>query len=347
MECFGIIKKPVATIYGEAGKTREDEKGCLSTISDEGLYGMSCRVLSREGIWSYVITYYGYAGFVETENLKLCTEKEIKEYLAKPLAVISGRQVDVLSLPKVQGVPFMTLGTGCIVELAEPEKEAQKMENGWCKIRLLSGEEGYIPWRFVEKKWFTEDYLWKKPEEVLTNLKEVSKRSREAVGGQADFSLQILLEKYYKGDEEAFRNHLEATAKEYLGTQYRWGGRSMEGIDCSGLVSMAYMRSGVIAYRDAAIAAGYALERIPVDFVEEDGQRVFSLENLESGVMKKGDALYFPGHIAMYLGEGKYIHSTAKAGSNGVVINSLRPEDENYRKDLHGSLYAVAGVRKK
>ena len=38
-----------------------------------------------------------------------------------------------------------------------------------------------------------------------------------------------------------------------------------------------------------------------------------------------GDLLYFPGHIAMYIGDGKYIHSTGKAGSGGVVINSLNP----------------------
>ena len=59
---------------------------------------------------------------------------------------------------------------------------------------------------------------------------------------------------------------------------------------------------------------------------------------------KRGDALYFPGHIALYLGEGRYIHSTGASASGGVVINSLDPADPLYREDLVKSLYAVGSV---
>ena len=40
----------------------------------------------------------------------------------------------------------------------------------------------------------------------------------------------------------------------------------------------------------------------------------------------------------MYLGQGRYCHSTAKAGSDGVVINSFNPDDPDYREDLHHSM---------
>ena len=59
---------------------------------------------------------------------------------------------------------------------------------------------------------------------------------------------------------------------------------------------------------------------------------------------KRGDALYFPGHIALYLGEGRYIHSTGAYARGGVVINSLDPADPLYREDLVRSLYAVGSV---
>ena len=59
---------------------------------------------------------------------------------------------------------------------------------------------------------------------------------------------------------------------------------------------------------------------------------------------KRGDALYFPGHIALYLGEGRYIHSTGAARSGGVVLNSLDPADPLYREDLVKSLYAVGSL---
>ena len=43
----------------------------------------------------------------------------------------------------------------------------------------------------------------------------------------------------------------------------------------------------------------------------------------------------------MYLGNGEYIHSTGRAGDNGVTINSLFPESPVYRADLPGEIVAV------
>ncbi|SHI97932.1 C40 family peptidase [Lutispora thermophila] len=124
-------------------------------------------------------------------------------------------------------------------------------------------------------------------------------------------------------EEDVVRKSLLDIAFLYMGTQYRWGGKSTMGIDCSGFVSMAYMLNGIIIYRDARL--------------KEEYMKSISIEEV-----KPGDALYFPGHIAMYIGDGKYIHSTGSSGR--VVINSLNPEDEDYREDLHKSLYAVGTV---
>ena len=48
--------------------------------------------------------------------------------------------------------------------------------------------------------------------------------------------------------------------------------------------------------------------------------------------------------MALYLGEGKYLHSTAKNGSDGVVINSLNPADPDYRADLDQGMTAVGTI---
>ena len=103
-------------------------------------------------------------------------------------------------------------------------------------------------------------------------------------------------------------------------------GRTFAGIDCSGLVSSAYMQCGVLIYRDAKLVEGWPMHKIPLEQA------------------KRGDALYFPGHIALYLGEGRYIHSTGAARSGGVVLNSLDPADPLYREDLVKSLYAVGSL---
>lgn len=128
--------------------------------------------------------------------------------------------------------------------------------------------------------------------------------------------------------EEYIRKELVSTACSYMGTQYRWGGKSPLGIDCSGLTFMAYYLNGIIIYRDAAIKEGYGIREINRDKIGP------------------GDLIYFPGHVAMYLLDGKYIHATARSGSDGVVINSFRKKDEDYREDLATSIKAVGSIFK-
>lgn len=114
--------------------------------------------------------------------------------------------------------------------------------------------------------------------------------------------------------EEVLRESVVKTALSYLGTQYRWGGKSPLGIDCSGLCSISYLMNGVIIYRDAKL------------------KEEFNMRSISREEMKPGDLMYWPGHVAMYIGNDKYVHSTG--ASSGVVINSLNPEDIDYREDL-------------
>lgn len=123
--------------------------------------------------------------------------------------------------------------------------------------------------------------------------------------------------------ERELRARICDTARLYWRTPYRWGGKTPLGIDCSGLTSMSYLLSGILIYRDARLMDGFPIRPIRREEI------------------KSADLLYFPGHIALYLGEGKYIHSTGKAGSDGVCINSLTPGDPAYREDLDKSMIAA------
>lgn len=127
-------------------------------------------------------------------------------------------------------------------------------------------------------------------------------------------------------NENYLRKNLVKIAYSYMGTGYRWGGKTPMGIDCSGLCFMAYYLNGIIIYRDAAIKEGFPIKKIS-----------FSL-------IKEGDLIFFPGHVAMYIGNQKYIHSTLKVGSDGVVINSLNPNDRDFRRDLSEKIIAAGSI---
>jgi len=127
-------------------------------------------------------------------------------------------------------------------------------------------------------------------------------------------------------EEETLRKALCDAAMLYHGTHYRWGGKTPMGIDCSGLCSMAYMLCGILIYRDAKIMDGFPIHEIPLEQV------------------KPGDLLFFPGHVAMYLGEGRYIHSTGRKGTDGVCINSLIPDTPGYRADLREHLLQAGSI---
>ena len=326
---FAMFARPVVTIYDLPETTKESDAGVVSTIGDEGLYGQVCQVRTEPGgvtadgitlpeTMAEVVTFYGYHGYVFASELYFCSEKELRGYLSAEL-VLAGRATDVLTLPKVQGVRLAELERGAVLRrLPDPEAEAH---TGWAKVRLVDGRSGYVrdvalePVRFSMTAVFTQE-AGRIFDEALA----------KAEGCNPEELVPRAIDRWFGGSEEAFRNALAEQAKKYLGTEYRWGGKSGRGIDCSGLVSSAYMQCGVLIYRDAKLVEGWPMHKIPLEQA------------------KRGDALYFPGHIALYLGEGRYIHSTGAARSGGVVLNSLDPADPLYREDLVKSLYAVGSL---
>jgi gamma-D-glutamyl-L-lysine dipeptidyl-peptidase len=96
-------------------------------------------------------------------------------------------------------------------------------------------------------------------------------------------------------------------ARCYLGAPYEWGGMTERGIDCSGLVHMAYRRLGRLVPRDA--------------HQQEDAGTPVGRPQL-----RRGDLVCYEGHVAFWLGEGRILHATRRQGVDGVVEEEQPPD---------------------
>lgn len=111
------------------------------------------------------------------------------------------------------------------------------------------------------------------------------------------------------GDGWLHRKHLLGNATpdwvdialSFIGTPYRWGGRTRRGVDCSGLVQIARQTGGHACRRDS-------------DMQIADTRR-------PEGAPARGDVVWWPGHIGILLDGGQLLH--ANAFHMSCVVESL------------------------
>ncbi|WME23552.1 MULTISPECIES: C40 family peptidase [Brachybacterium] len=93
-------------------------------------------------------------------------------------------------------------------------------------------------------------------------------------------------------------NAIVDAARTALGTPYAWGESSLSGMDCSGLVAYAYGQAGI-------------------DVPRTSSQQAAAGQSISQSELQPGDLVVWPGHIAIYSGDGKIIDAS---GSKQQVV---------------------------
>ncbi|MDL2252864.1 C40 family peptidase [Ruminococcaceae bacterium OttesenSCG-928-I18] len=235
----------------------------------------------------------------------------------------------------------------------------QESETGWCYLRTEHGTEGYTPlaclernadvaaaWRKYPKVTVLAPYIdvQKKPATAAPRVASLTRGgilvqlgtagegfvkvglANGGVGYTRSSYLGEVIADWKTLSEADMRWNLVETALSYNGAAYRTGGRSPLGIDGAGLVAMTYLLNGVSVPREVFLKPGGALGSVKRDALDE------------------GDVLFFRESAGVYMGDGKFVHATDRAGEEGVTVNSLRPKDGDYREDLAAHIVAIGSL---
>lgn len=199
---------------------------------------------------------------------------------------------------------------------------------GWCKRSQLATiqkkeyrkEVKYLAATHNDKLIIGDGEMWLPLGSELTGMKGGKIKPVNEVGKFKGKKLKI---------EEAALNcdTLKDAAFKYLNAPYDWGGRSIAGIDCSGLTQMAFRLCNHKLPRDASQQAN-------------EGQLVDFLQHAQCGDLaffddKDGKIV----HVGILLNDHTIIHATDTAGrvvvdridQAGIISTTLRMRTHNLR----------------
>lgn len=116
-------------------------------------------------------------------------------------------------------------------------------------------------------------------------------------------------------DENKIKNiKLYTFINDWYGVKYKYGGKTKQGVDCSGFTSILYRDVYEISLNGTASSIFYQSQTITKGYLKEGDLVFFKIENENVN------------HIGVYLQNNKFVHASVK---NGVMIDDL---DEPYYK---------------
>ncbi len=235
-----------------------------------------------------------------------------------------------------------------------------KSRDGMSYIQTPNKYLGWVRSRSLQFMTETEFYAWKKSERIVVTALESTVYENPKADNQqivSDLLIGNILEK--KGEKGKFvkismpdgrigyvqKKDVESlsqwadqkydfttiskNARQMMGRPYLWGGMSAKMADCSGFVGTAYFSNGIILPRDASQQAltGKKIKCEDWKTEAEPGDLIFI--GTKSGRVT---------HVALYLGDGQFIHSSVL-----VRVNSMDPTADNFLDYEYLSMSRIKG----
>ena len=169
-----------------------------------------------------------------------------------------------------------------------------EQENGWARVVLADGYEGYLEGEVLGEP------LPKERAHVV-----VVPQAADRYMGTWLPAPGLRTEPLAAARRKASGDAIAEAALMFLGAPYERGGVTVEGLDCSGLIQAVHRRFGLLLPRNA-------------DQQETAGEEVAYDD------AQPGDLLCYGDHIAVYLGDDRIVHA---AKTHAKVVEEAHPDD--------------------
>ncbi|MBE6934395.1 MAG: NlpC/P60 family protein [Ruminococcaceae bacterium] len=238
-------------------------------------------VLGKTGSW-YKVNYNLQNGYMHESYLRYTTREDGE----LGYGALNGNKVKIRSGPSTGHSILTTASIGDKVYIIG-------INNQWFKV-IFGNHIGYIRSDYVDLTEipYENNDSSKSPLFFRGGKSTGLKPSPEALRGESTGSLA---------------SSIIATAKQYIGVPYLWGGTTPKGFDCSGYVQYVFNKHGISLPR-----------------VSKDQYKVGTAVSKSNLI--PGDLVFFNtsgsgvSHLGIYLGSGQFIHAST---SKGVVITNL------------------------
>ena len=203
------------------------------------------------------------------------------------------------------------------------------------KFKILSKSKGWLKIKTSSDRYIgfiiDENYLYEyKPTHKISNLKaNIFNKLKNKTKYFLSFASKILIIQENKKFVEFEKNkwiekknikkidHIEKNylkiLKLFLKTKYLWGGKTYKGIDCSAILQLIYYYNNKYYPRDTK------------------DQIKYSIKNSKRKIFKKGDIIFWKGHVAICINSKKLIH--AYGPENRVLVMPIKETIEKIEKN--------------
>ena len=298
----GSVKYGMAFVTGSGLRLRA-KATTSSSVVDTASKGEVAVVLSKHGAW-YKVIYNQQEGYMHADYLNVST----KENVELGYGTVNGSAVNLRSGPSTANKAVAKANKG-------DRAYVIGINAGWYKV--IYGENiCYIRSDFLD--------LTEIPYENNDSTKSpLFFRGGKSTGVAVSASALKAAENpdVLEPDATPLGEQIVAIAKECLGVPYVWGGSSMSGFDCSGLVYYVLKTLGYSPARSTGdqYKMGTYVEKADL----EPGDLVFFANTYKAGIS----------HVGIYTGNGKFIH----APSSGDVVKYSSLTSGYYAEHYYGA----------